>query len=334
LPAQSAVGARIARQEVEVDLEVPPPPEREALRQRGVNLPQISRASADPRRHSDYVDRRVAAVGFSIYLGGYLVYCADLPLPVFVPESHVDFSLTNVAAADVSIYPDRGAALNAVPYGPPAPGQAERITTFYRGGGGALIAPTIFSPATTPRFIETALRARRELAEQVQHELVVLAISLVAGMALRAIVNRIARIGTRGTGPPRAAVSPGTGSAFGREMVQEMRAAGFRGNPFREFMRRLNARPQRLPPQEAAEAVEVATREFSGGTMGTMPPLQQGNVLVVPSRAPIPNAPVMGIRSDGTVIIGRAPRLEIVRNAQGVPVYPPQARVIGEIVWE
>jgi hypothetical protein len=208
------------------------------------------------------------------------------------------------------------------------------VTTFYRGAGGAIVAPTVFSPATTPRLIETAQRARRELAQQVQRELVVLAITLVGGLALRAIINRIARIGSTRAEPPRAIVPPGTGSALGRTMAQEMRAAGFRGNPFREFMRRLNTRPQRLPPQEAAEAIEVATREFTGGTMGTMPPVQQGNILVVPSRAPIQNAPVMGVRSDGTVIMGTAPRIEIVRNAQGVPVFPPQARITGDITWE
>ena len=101
-------------------------------------------------------------------------------------------------------------------------------------------------------------------------------------------------------------VAPGTGVAFGETMAEEMLKSGFKGNPFREFLVRLNAAPVRLPPKEAAEAIRVATNKISGGTMGTMPPIQQGDILVVPSRAPIPNAPVMGIRGDGTVIIGRA----------------------------
>ena len=78
-----------------------------------------------------------------------------------------------------------------------------------------------------------------------------------------------------------------------------------------------------------AEAIKVATREFSAGTLGTAPPVQQGAVLVVLSRAPLPNAPVTGIRGDGTVILGRAPRIELVRNAQGVPVNPAQVRFEG-----
>jgi hypothetical protein len=146
---------------------------------------------------------------------------------------------------------------------------------------------------------------------------------------LRSVIRQIAGAGLKGEA---SAVVKGVD--FASQMVQDMRAAGFRGNPFREFMRRLNARPQRLPPQEAAEAIRVATREFSGGTMGTMPPVRQGNVLVVPSAREFPNAPVMGIRSDGTVMMGRAPKIEIVRDAQGVPVLPPQTRIIGEIVWE
>ncbi len=127
---------------------------------------------------------------------------------------------------------------------------------------------------------------------------------------------------------------PTSGAAFGKQMAEEMRAAHFRGNPFREFQRRLNASPARLAPPEAAEAIRVGTQEFTRGTMGTMPPVQQGEVLVVPSRAPIPNAPVMGIHADGTVIMGKAPKIEMVQDAGGRPVFPPQSRVVGEITWE
>lgn len=317
----------VARQPVEVDLEVPPPSERDALRQQGIELPRVSAASADPRAHSDYVDRRVTAVGFGIYLGGYLLYCDGLPLPVFVPESHVDFGMTIVNTPDPSIHADRDEAVAATPFGPPAPGQGNPVT-FYRGAGGALITPTTLSPGTTPRFTETALRARAELVVQVQHELAVLAITIVGGLALRAILNRLARVGGQGSEPPPRPRLRLSGNDFGARMAQEMQAQGFRGNEFREFMRRLNALPQRLPPEEAAKAIEVATRNFSSGTRGTMPPVQVGNVLVVPSRAPIPNAPVMGIQANGTIIMGRAPRIEIV------PMNPPQARIVGDITWE
>ena len=111
-----------------------------------------------------------------------------------------------------------------------------------------------------------------------------------------------------------------------------MTAERFRGNPFREFMRRLNARTPRLSPDEAAEAIRVATQEFAG--MGTMPPVMRGNILVVPSRAEILKAPVMGIHPDGRVVYGRVPRLIIPRDAQGKALFPVRVRLEGTIVWE
>ncbi|MEV4051969.1 hypothetical protein AB0J55_12375 [Amycolatopsis sp. NPDC049688] len=246
----------------------------------------------------------------------------------------MDFGAAAANASDSAIYPDRIEAMRAIPAGPPAPGQGSPVA-FYHGAGGAVVAPTTFSPATTPRFAECALRARRELAEQVQHELAVLAVTLVAGLALRALLNRVARIGGGDPVPPRPPVLAESGEAFGARMAREMSAGGFRGNPYREFIRRMNALPRRLPPQEAADAIRVATREFTGGTQGTMPPVQIGDTLVVPSRAPIPNAPVMGIRADGTVVMGRAPRIEIVtRTPEGAPLLPPQAKIHGDITWE
>jgi hypothetical protein len=161
-----------------------------------------------------------------------------------------------------------------------------------------------------------------------------LAIFIFSGLAARGVklprsfANLLQRL------LPRV-VAPGTGAAFGQQMAEEMMQSGFRGNPFREFIARLNAAPVRLPPNEAAEAIRVGTKVVSGGTMGTMPPIQQGEILVVPSRAPIPNAPVMGIRPDGTVIMGRAPKIDIITaDASGAPIFPPIARITGDIQWE
>ncbi len=134
--------------------------------------------------------------------------------------------------------------------------------------------------------------------------------------------------------PPKSPVVAESGEMFGARMAQEMKDAGYKGNPYREFMRRMNSLPQRLPPREAADAIRVATNRFTKGTQGTMPPVQMGDILVVPSRAEIPNAPVMGIKSDGTVIMGRVPKLEIVRTPEGVPVYPPSVKIHGQITWE
>ncbi|MFJ5548707.1 hypothetical protein [Streptomyces sp. NPDC093225] len=332
-PVQALPGV-LQRDESSFELEQVTPTEQAVLERRGIRLPVASAAASDPRRHGDYIDNRVTAVGYGIYLGGYLVYCEGLPLPLFVSESDVNLGLAAADTPDNAVYPSRDEAAAAVPYGPPAPGHGLAVT-FYRGAGGAVVAPTVLSPATTPQIVECALRARRELAEQVQHDLAVLAIGLVAGMALRALLNRVARIGGGDPEPLTSPVLAETGEEFGARLAREMSEAGFRGNPFREFMRRLNALPRKLPPQEAAIAIRTATRQVSNGTMGTMNPLQVGDVLVVPSRAPIPNAPVMGIRADGSVIIGRVPRIEIVTTTpQGAPLFPPQTRLHGDITWE
>jgi hypothetical protein len=86
----TAVAALVQRHPVDVELEVASPGERERLRQQGVTLPGVSPQSADPRSHRDYVDRTVRAVGYGIYVGGYLLYVDGLDLPVLVPESYFD----------------------------------------------------------------------------------------------------------------------------------------------------------------------------------------------------------------------------------------------------
>jgi uncharacterized protein DUF4157 len=138
-----------------------------------------------------------------------------------------------------------------------------------------------------------------------------------------------------GKASAKAAAPVVSGGDIGTQMAQEMKEAGFKGNPFREFQRRLNAMSPRPSPEASAEAISSATREFTGGTMGVAPAIRQGDILVVPSRAPIPNAPVMGIKSDGTVIMGRAAKIEIVTTTpEGKPMFPPQTRIVGDITWE
>jgi predicted secreted Zn-dependent protease len=222
------------------------------------------------------------------------------------------------------------------------------ILAPFTGGASLLVELVALGAAgaqamiSTERYQALAASARTEVksgtalvnAEQVsvaetQMQADQVALAIAALLVAVGLVSRVAR-GLGGS----AVVPPAKGADFGSQMAQEMKAAGFRGNPFREFMQRLNALPKRLPPQEAAQAIEVATREFSGGSMGTMPPVQYGDVLVVPSRAPIPNAPVMGIQSEGTVIMGRAPKIELVKTPDGLPVYPPKAQIIGDIVWD
>jgi hypothetical protein len=128
---------------------------------------------------------------------------------------------------------------------------------------------------------------------------------------------------------PVPALAEVEGAAFGKQMAQEMKAAGYKGNEFREFGRRLNALSPRLSQQEAAKAIVTGLREWAPKTMGTMPPVWEGDVLVVPSRAPIPNAPIMGIKSDGTVYMGRVEELVRVTDPP-----PGHAVLKGKVTWE
>ena len=186
--------ARAGRQAVEVDFELTTPQRAEALRQRGVQLPQVSEEMAEPRAHRDFVERRVTAVGFGLSAGGYLLYCEGLPLPVLVPESHVDLGLMSAVPLNASIYPDRDTALADMAAGPTGSGHARYA--WYRGAGGALIVPSLFSPATTPRIARTMLEVRKHLGETAQRELKVLLLTLTGTKVLQGVFSRVVRVGT------------------------------------------------------------------------------------------------------------------------------------------
>jgi hypothetical protein len=186
--------ASAGQQAVDVDFEVPTLQRAEALRHSGVQLPRVSVETADPRAHRDFVDSRVTAVGFGITEGGYLLYCEGLPLPVLVPESQVDLGLTNAESLGASIHPDRDAALAEMAAGSSGSGRARYA--YYRGAGGALIVPTLFSPVTTPRIARTMLEVRLQLAESVRRELEVLLLGLTGTRVLQGVFSHVVRVGS------------------------------------------------------------------------------------------------------------------------------------------
>jgi hypothetical protein len=269
---------------------VPTPQQREDLRGRGIDLPRVSAASADPRRRSDYVDQRLTAIGFGIYLGGYLLYLDGLDQPVFVPESHFDFAATRTQPADLAIFDTRDAALAAIPIGPVQAGQPQPCA-FYRGAGGAVIAPTLFTPDTTPRVIRTALQAQRDLAAQVQQELAVLALSIVGGMVLRAIISRITRAGGARPSPPTR-----TPSEIAEELITRHRGS------VRTALADLNR--MGLSQEDAATTVEAMFRA-SGRSVANRVRVPNGN-LVLTSVRPGVNQPVNIVTPNGQVSFGRA----------------------------
>jgi len=194
--------ARAWQQAVDVDFEVPTPQRAEELRQGGVQLPRASAKTADPRAHRDFVDLRVTAVGFGITAGGYLLYCEGLPLPLLVPESHVDLGLTSAVPLNASIYPDRDTALADM--ADSAHGSRHARYVYYLAAGGVLIVPTVFSPATTPRIAQAMLDVRTHLTETLQRELKVLLLSLTGTKVLQGVFSRVVRVGSEPVLRPQA----------------------------------------------------------------------------------------------------------------------------------
>ncbi|REG29767.1 hypothetical protein ATI61_107463 [Archangium gephyra] len=143
----------------------------------------------------------MTAVGFGITEGGYLLYCEGVPLPVLVPESHVDLGLTSAVPRNASIYPDRDTALADMAEAAHDSGRA--TYAYYRAAGGALIVPTLFSPATTPRIARTMLEVRKHLTETLQRELKVLLLSLTGTKVLQGVFSRVVRVSAEpGFRPP------------------------------------------------------------------------------------------------------------------------------------
>ncbi len=177
---------------VEIDLEAPSPQQAEELRRSGVQLPQVSQRTADPRAHRDFVDLRVTAVGFGLTAGGYLLYCEGLPLPVLVPESHVDLGVTSAEPLNTSIYPKRDSALADLSAWSPEARQPR--FAYYRGAEGRLIVPTLFSPATTPRIARTMREVRTDLAQTSERDLKVLLLTLTGTKVLQGIFSRVLRV--------------------------------------------------------------------------------------------------------------------------------------------
>jgi hypothetical protein len=181
----------------------------------GVLLPKVSGSNTpnaidvtvySPKDEDDYIDNKMNAIGYSIYLRGFQVYCDDMSMPIEVPNSLVDLNPIKAEPIDTKIYDTLAQAQEAIRL---APAMAKDITPFayYRGAGGAIIAPTVISAATTPRIIATLWIARAALAKYVQQSLTVVAINIITGRIIRAAFNRLFRA-PKDPKPPRGAPPP------------------------------------------------------------------------------------------------------------------------------
>jgi hypothetical protein len=216
---------------VTFDLEVPTPEEAARQRALGVTLPGVSEAAADPRTHSDFVDNRLIAVGYGVYIGGIHLYVTDVGLPLLVPQAMIDLSGRPALAIGPEIYPDRDAATAAVRRAAPLRADAPAGTVryaYFRAYGG-LILPTTLSDVSAPRTIGTAREAMATLGRTVSEELVATALSLLGARLIGGAYTRLVRALNRWGGapvrPPQieppparppgtgAGTQPGTGTA-------------------------------------------------------------------------------------------------------------------------
>jgi hypothetical protein len=200
------------QQPIEVDFEAPSAWQAQELSQRGVQLPRSAQGLADPRTHRDFIDSRVEAVGYGISEGGWVLFCEGLPLPVLVPEEQVDLWRDSAQVLNGTVHPDRETALAAQ-----GRGAMHGSYTYYRGAGGALIVPTVFSPASTPRIARTMLQVRKDLSGTVRRDLKVMLLTLTGTKVLQGVFSRVVRtapepevrplVGQKGRGGA-AAVTP------------------------------------------------------------------------------------------------------------------------------
>jgi hypothetical protein len=178
----------LARQDAEVtsDVELIPQPGGDVV------VPQLPPSpNADPRELSDWIDRRITQVGFSLGLAGFVLWSEGAQRPMFVHESQFAFDATPMAPADMRVYENLDAAVGALPQGPPAPG-APGLFNFHRAPGGTIV-PTLFTPQTAPRTVEAARDARQRLIDEFTVEFVELGIGMAAPRIVSGVFNGLGK---------------------------------------------------------------------------------------------------------------------------------------------
>jgi hypothetical protein len=290
---------------VNIDIEVVSPQRKAELRRLGVELPTGSGALGDPGNHSDFIDNRLSAVGFGIYVGGYHLYVTGVALPVLLPNALVDLSLCPASAIGPEIYDSLDAAKEAVRKASPlaAGSPVDTVRFAYWRGYGGLILPSVFSNVTAPRTMATARLAMSDLAQQVEREMSAMALSLLGARILSAAYSRLVRaVNSWGEQP---VILPGSNatksaSALGKRIGGRIKSLQ-RGKRV-AIAEQVSA--EKLPQFQAAEAVNAASQEAFGATGGTAR-LPNGDVLVSPAKIG-DGSPVFLVRPNGRVLPGSA----------------------------
>jgi hypothetical protein len=240
-----------------------------------------------PKDDADYVDIRMTGVGYNVYYGnGFQVRCARLDTPIEVPEFLVNLNPIKAEPIDDRVYDTLAQANEAIRQGP---AKAKGVTPFayYRGAGGAVIAPTIFSAATTPRIIATMWGARRLYVDYVERELRGVAIGIAAGVILRPLLGRFLRAVPEDP-QPRALTPPIPNRRISPpEITEETVRAAMKGAPLKSQQARVSLptirkyaqmlREGKVPPAIKVDQgiiVEGNHRYIAGRICGKDPPIQ------------------------------------------------------------
>lgn len=196
----------IQRCEVDIELEEVTPERERDLRSQGIDLPEASPTSTDPTTRNDYIDNRARSVTWGLIPslvngGAFLIQVEGIEHMVALSESHVRLQSNRGLTAEPinnAIYTSYADAEAALPAGPPH--QTEPIA-YYWGAGGRVIAPTLFTPETTPRIVSTMRSVLREVSRGVTRELSVIGLVLAGVTFLRVIAaGAAAMVGRSGGG--------------------------------------------------------------------------------------------------------------------------------------
>ena len=111
---------------------------------------------------------------------------------MFVPEAHFAFDTKPMIPGDKRVYDNWEQAVSALPQGPPAPG-APGVFGFHRGPDAATILPTLYTPQTAPRTVETARDAKQRLIDEFTEEFVVMGIGMAAPRIAAVVINGLGK---------------------------------------------------------------------------------------------------------------------------------------------
>jgi hypothetical protein len=106
----------------------------------------------------NYIDNRYEALGVAADYSGYVLYCSGIDLPIYLPSSYVNLSLNEACLPSGMQYANREEALGAL-------GKDAATSYAYYQAAGGLIAPTVFSPATTPRIAQDIIEWFKHLRD-------------------------------------------------------------------------------------------------------------------------------------------------------------------------